>query len=147
MASPHPSLIVALRETAKRLRTGSTYRWSNYGMCNCGHLAQTVTRLSPREIHLAAMERPGDWGEQAREYCSTTGLEMDHIIEQLLALGLTRQDIHDLERLSNLDVLRRLDPTWQKVRHHSREYVVRYLDAWADMLEEQQPAPDRMAAK
>ena len=136
MAHPHPALIEALRITAQRLRTGSTYRWSNYGMCNCGHLAQTVTQLTPREIHEAAMQRPGDWGQQAREYCGVTGLEMDHIIVQLLELGLTRQDIHDLERLGNTAVIKQMDANWQSVRHHSREYVVRYLEAWAELLEE-----------
>ena len=147
MAHPHPALVRVLRQTADRLRSGSSYRWSNFGMCNCGHLAQTVTRRSPQEIHEAAMVRPGDWGEQARDYCGTTGLEMDHIIEQLLAIGLTQQDLHDLERLGNTDVLRRMDPAWQKVRHHSREYVVRYFDAWADLLEDSLPAPSAMAAK
>ena len=79
MAHPHPALIEALRITAQRLRSGSNYRWSNYGMCNCGHLARTVTQMSPKEIHLAAMQRPGDWGQQAREYCGATGLEMQLI--------------------------------------------------------------------
>ena len=137
MAHPHPALIEALRITAQRLQDGSQYRWSNFGMCNCGHLAQTITKLSPREIHQAAMQRPGDWGEQAREYCGATGMEMDHIIQELLDFGLTREDIHDLERLGNSAVVARMESSWRGIRHHAREYVVRYLQAWAELLEEQ----------
>lgn len=135
MAVANFELIVALRKTAQRLQTGVTYKWSNYGMCNCGHLAQTVTRRTPQEIHQAALERPGDWGQQAREYCGTTGLEMDHIMTRLFELGLNRQDIWDLERLGNMAVIQRMPAEWQGVQHHSREYVVRYLEAWADLLD------------
>ena len=73
-----------LRETAERLRKGSDYKWANFGLCNCGHLAQTVTHRSAKEIHEAALEKGGDWGEQAREYCGITGLAMDHILDALM---------------------------------------------------------------
>ena len=148
MASANPALIEALRITAHRLESGSTYRWSNYGMCNCGHLAQTVTRLSPQELHEAALARGGDWGEQAREYCGDTGLQMDHVMEQLLDLCLNRTDIHELERLNNRRVLARLAPEDLPVQHHARTSVVAYLRAWAELLEEEWVALElRLAAK
>lgn len=149
MARAHPALVEALRVTARRLESGSTYRWSNYGMCNCGHLAQTVTRLSAREIHEAALAaRAGDWGEQAREYCGDTGLHMDHIIEELLALGLSPNDLRELERLENRRVLARLDPADLPVQHHARASVVPYLRAWAELLEEEwEDRERRLAAK
>ena len=28
-----------------------------------------MTKLSPEALYEAAFERPGDWGEQAREFC------------------------------------------------------------------------------
>ncbi|MEC8191805.1 MAG: hypothetical protein VX127_03685 [Myxococcota bacterium] len=147
MSAPHPRLIDALRETADRLRSGSDYKWSNYGLCNCGHLAQTVTHLSPKEIHDAARQRAGDWGQQALEYCGQTGLEMDHIMEQLLGLGLTRTDIRDIERLSNPKVRRRMAGHPSGVAHVARTDAIAYFEAWADLLEEQLPAAVRLAAK
>lgn len=147
MAAPHPRLIDALRETADRLRKGSDYKWSNYGLCNCGHLAQTVTHRTPKEIHEAAMKRAGDWGQQALEYCGETGLEMDHIMTQLLNLGLTRADIRDIERLGNPKVRRRMESPKTGITHYARTDAIAYFEAWADLLEEQLPESLRLAAK
>ena len=67
MAQASLRLIQALRETAARLERESTiYRWSQLAHCNCGHLAQTITGLSPSAIHEAAVRHRGDWAEQAR---------------------------------------------------------------------------------
>ena len=139
MAAPHPRLIEALRETARRMKQGGEYRWSNYGMCNCGHLAQTVTEKTPKEIHEAAIVREGDWGQQALEYCGETGLEIDYIIEELLALGLDRSDIQSIERLSDPKVRRRMGADPRGVAHYARTDAIRYFEAWADLLEEQLP--------
>jgi len=147
MAAPHPRLIDALRETADRLKAGSDYRWANYGLCNCGHIVQTVTHRSPKEIHEAAMKRAGDWGQQALEYCGETGLEIDTIIEELLALGLERSDIQEIERLSNPKVRRRMAARGGPVTHFARSNAIAYFEAWADLLEEQLPASLRIAAK
>jgi hypothetical protein len=60
-------LVEALRETAARLsRQETVYRWSQLAHCNCGHLAQTITGLSPGAIREAAGRHRGDWAEQAR---------------------------------------------------------------------------------
>ena len=68
MARPSIKLVLALRETALRLSAPSVrYEWSHFGHCNCGHLAQTLTGLSPKLIYDAAFHRAGDWGEQAKE--------------------------------------------------------------------------------
>ncbi|MFO0555635.1 MAG: hypothetical protein U0271_45070 [Polyangiaceae bacterium] len=68
MAKPTRRLVAALRSTALRLRSPSVeYRWSHFGHCNCGHLAQTVTGKTAREIYQAAFSRGGDWGQQAAE--------------------------------------------------------------------------------
>ena len=68
MARPSIKLVLALRETALRLSAPSVrYEWSHFGHCNCGHLAQTLTGLSPKLIYDAAFQRAGDWGEQAKE--------------------------------------------------------------------------------
>jgi hypothetical protein len=135
MARPTLELVAALRTTAARLETDVSYRWSHYGECNCGHLAQTITKLSPREIYDAAFQRPGDWGEQAAEHCGTTGYPLDFILEQMLALGLDREDIRHLERLSDARVLAFVGASTTGLAHNRREDVVRYMRGMAAWLE------------
>lgn len=83
MAQASLRLIQALRETAARLERASTiYRWSQLAHCNCGHLAQTITGLSPSAIHEAAVRHRGDWAEQARTIApaaSGAGLDVAHL--------------------------------------------------------------------
>lgn len=129
-------LIRAFRAAASRLRDGATYKWSHYAMCNCGNLAQVVTELDPSTIYEAAFDRPGDWGEQAREYCPTSGRPMDLILRQMLDLGLLPEDIRHIERLSHPHVLRRIDRRRKPLHHARREDCVLFFETWATMLEE-----------
>ena len=142
MARPSPHLVRALRDTSARLRSGSSFAWGHMGRCNCGHLAQTVTSLSPGEIHRRALARAGDWRRQALEYCPSSGLEFDHVIESMLALGLSRGDLRDLEELSGRAVLAHLRAGGHAapLRRERREDAVRYMDAWAELLERQLPS-------
>jgi hypothetical protein len=157
MARPTVDLIVALRETATALERPSTrYQWSHFAHCNCGHLAQTLTRLAPRVLYEAAFQRPGDWADQAAAadwgdrpaldegaweppdagVCSATGMTLDVVFDQMLVVGLDREDIRHLERLSDPLVLRRLGKNTTGLAHNVRENVVAYMHAWADLLED-----------
>lgn len=131
-------MIKALRVTAARLRLGAPYRWTHMGACNCGHLAQTVTHLDAEDIRRYAMERAGEWAEQVLEFCPTSGYPMDAILKALFELGLTTQDLAQLEKLTNPDVLRRLpEELRRQISYREREHVVLYMQAFADVLEEQ----------
>lgn len=130
-------LIDALRTTADRLRHGAAYQWGHFGACNCGHLAQTLTHQSREDIHRAAVARAADWGDATVEYCPTSGYPIDHIVTTMLAAGVSLDELRHLEELSDRRVLRRVGGHLERNR---REHVVRYLDVWADMLEEQLPA-------
>lgn len=132
MAHPSRHLIHALRDAAARIAATDSYQWGHMGMCNCGFLAQTITGLTGDEIHSSAMERHGDWEEQAALYCATSGLVIDHVLSAMMQLGLDESDIRNLEKLSDLAVLRRLP---RHVRHNVRGDVVMYMTAWADLLE------------
>ncbi len=136
MASASPELVVALRRTALRLREGVRYQWSNFAVCNCGNLAQTITDMDPQAIYAAAMERPGDWGEQAREYCPNSGLAMDDIVGRILELGFEPEDVRHLERLSHPHVLRRIPAERRPLKHTRREDTVLFMETWAELLEE-----------
>lgn len=105
MARCSIEMIEALRETASRLHKGANYQWGHMGSCNCGHLAQTITKYSKGKIHGAAMWRYGDWREQLRDYCPHSGLPMDEVIDQMLDFGFTRQELAHLETLSDPIIL------------------------------------------
>lgn len=136
MARPNRTLIAALRATAARLAAGSRYQWTHQGACNCGHLAQTITRRSREELHRLAVQRAGDWGEHAIDYCPTSGYPIDAVLSEMLDAGLELSDVGHLERLDDVAVLRRLPIEERGLDHRRREHVVRYLEAWADLLEE-----------
>jgi hypothetical protein len=165
MARASSRLVVALRETAARLeREETVYRWSQLAHCNCGHLTQTITGLSPGAIHEAAAKQRGDWAEQARsaraehaqpdygsrpaldegawepedlEICPVAELGMSQIFAELSAWGLDAADVGALERLDDPEVRRRLGTHTIDFLHSDRRNVVAYLRAWASLLEEQ----------
>ncbi len=135
MAKPITSVILALRETAQRLEKSDGYQWGHMGQCNCGFLAQVVTQASPREIHARAMEGHGDWSEQLRDYCPSTGLPMDNLIDDLISFGFDRDDLVHLERLSNPQVLAIMPDRGIHLKHNCKEDAVAYLNAWSSLLE------------
>lgn len=131
-------LVQALRDTARRLASEAPYQWGHMGSCNCGHLAQTVTKLTKAEIHAQALQRSGDWERQLSEYCPTSGLPFDRTVDEMLALGFTREDLTYLERLAD-PAVRAAIPFERRnaLRHNQRDDVVLYLRSWADLLEAQ----------
>lgn len=151
MATASWRLIDALQRTRDRLvDSGVRYQWTHQGACNCGHLAQTLTSLSPEELHRIALEKVGDWTEHVIDYCPTSGYPIDHVISTMLELGLTREDIRHLERLSCPRVRQRMREQRARlasagagVEHDRREDVVAYLDAWVALLREQLPPSER----
>jgi hypothetical protein len=138
MAQPNIQLIDALRRTAKKLQNGNSYQWGNMGSCNCGNLAQELSTYTQDQIHeYALLSRSGDWSEQTAAYCPTSKLPLDWVIEAMFAAGLTRNDLQNLEKLSDSAVLKRLPPENRYLKHNQRADVVKYMLAWANMLEEE----------
>ena len=135
MARPNLKLIKAIRNTARKLALKAPYQWGHMGSCNCGHLAQELTHVSKEDIHRFAMHSEGSWTDQSRAYCPTSGLPMDLLISAMLDAGLERQDLEHLEKLSDPAVLKHL--VVRKLRYNQREHVVRYMQAWADILEKE----------
>lgn len=146
MAAPTLDLILALRATAARLRKGARFQWTHMGACICGNLVQTITDVDPAQLHRIALQRAGDWGEQAYDFCPTSGLPMDHVLGRLVEIGLRPEDIRHLERLSDPRILDTLGGRRMVLDHRNRDDVVRYLDAWAVLLEAERPAVEISAA-
>lgn len=128
-------LAARLRVTADRLRQGAPYRWTHQGRCNCGHLAQTITRLSGAAIHAAAVQSPGEWIDHAERHCPTSGAPIDRLIRQMLEAGLDLDEIADLERLAHPVVLRHLPSDRRALDNRDRDDVVLYFETWAAVLD------------
>jgi hypothetical protein len=126
------SLAAALSVVAERLESGAPYQWGHMGQCNCGHLAQVVTQKSAREIHQSAIARQtGEWTEFANDYCGATGALIDDVFAELLAAGLSRDDIIHLENLSDPVVLARVGRPLQR---HVRDDAIAYVRALSTHL-------------
>jgi hypothetical protein len=137
MAQAKLEIIEALRKTAKKLSNGSPYMWGHMGSCNCGNLAQEITKRSKAEIHAYAMQGHGDWNEQLNDYCGTTAMPIDLVIHEMLSAGFALEDLQNLEKLSDKQILMRLPAENRYLRHNVKADVIVYLSEWANMLEEQ----------
>lgn len=138
MATPSLELIAALRRTAKKLAQGAPYQWGHMGSCNCGNLAQEISKLTKGEIHEYAMRnKQGDWSEQTDAYCPVSNQPMDLLITQMTDMGLTTNDLRNLEKLSDVNILRRLPAEFRYLQHNKRDHVVMYMREWAMILEEE----------
>lgn len=135
MARNTISVIQALRQTALNLEKSADYQWGHMGSCNCGFLAQVITGQSKSVIHTSALQRYGDWNEQLNDYCPTSGYRMDDLVSEMLAFGFDADDLRNLEKLSDRDILRQLPPQERNLRHNVKADVVRYLRAWSAMIE------------
>lgn len=137
MAHPNLTLIHALRQTASNLRNGAPYAWGNHGICNCGNLIQSVTKLSQQEILTYAHTGTGEWTELAEEFCPTSNTPVNLILSKLEGIGLTPTDIHNLEYLGDRKVLEKLPNGFRWLKRNVREDVIAYFETMADMLEEE----------
>ena len=135
MANPSLKIIDALRKTASQLELGNRYEWGHMGSCNCGNLAQTITSFSRAEIQKYAIEKRGDWSEQLIDYCPTSGLPMDMIIEKMINFGFSRQDLHHLEWLSDKQVLNKMSIFF--LNRNLKSDTILYMKSWANLLEDE----------
>jgi hypothetical protein len=135
MALANPELIAAIEKTVFKLSNGSSYQWGHMGSCNCGNLAQELTKLERAEIHRYAMERYGDWNEQLVEFCPTSGYPMDLMISKMMEFGLTIEDLAHLERLSDPKILSAMPVDRRNsISKNSKNDVIYYMKTWAGEL-------------
>jgi hypothetical protein len=133
MAKLSLDIMNVLRLTASQIEKSEDYQWGHMGACNCGFLAQQVTRLAKSEIHRRAMHGHGDWNEQLNDYCPTSGLLFDNVITQLLEYGFDVDDLKQLERLNNKEITAEL--VGIDLKRNSKRDTVLYLRKWADLME------------
>lgn len=136
MARANLKLVDHIRNAANKLAESPNYQWGHMGSCNCGFLAQEITRLTKGEIHQRAMARHGDWHDQLNDYCPTSGLPLDDTISEMVNAGLDTQDLQHLERLSDPKVLALLPKKRRYLKHNLRDDVVLYMKTWANWMED-----------
>ena len=138
MARPTKEFLRALEESIEAMEAeGASYQWGHMGQCNCGHLVHALTKIPQAEIHAAALKRAGDWGQQAIDYCPTSGYPLDHIITTMLEAGMDIDDINNLERLDDKRVLDRLPRERRYLSQNNKEDAVLYMRTWLTMLREE----------
>lgn len=136
MATASIEIINALRKTAEKLESGNSFEWGHMGSCNCGNLAQTITHFTKEEIHRFAMQKRGDWSDQLIDFCPTSGYPMDLIIQKMLSVGFTKDDLTHLEWLSDTRILDRIGSN-RKLHRNVKSDAILYMFTWADVLEEE----------
>ena len=137
MAKSNPLLINALRQTSERLSKGEKYEWGHMGRCNCGHLVQTITSMSAREIVEAVEHELNEWTEHAREYCESTNSKAESIFRELREVGFDYDDFVKLEYLSDKRVLDRIGEPPVFLSKNNVDDVILYMETMADLLEEE----------
>ncbi|QDU62633.1 hypothetical protein Pan216_35000 [Planctomycetes bacterium Pan216] len=135
MAITSQELIAALRATAERLERGARYEWGHMGRCNCGHLVQTITKMTDREIVASIDYEMDEWTEHAKCYCEGTGGKVDDLFALLADLGFTHQDVIHLENLSDQSIVARIDKRRRPLRRNDVSDVTLYLRTMADVLD------------
>ncbi|PXA04048.1 hypothetical protein DDZ13_08370 [Coraliomargarita sinensis] len=135
MAKASHLLTKSLRQLAENLENGADYNWGNATKCNCAHLVQC---LAPELAKPALREiRPqlDEWSEFANDYCPHSGASTDQLLGLLYEHGLTHEEIHQVEYLSNRKVLEALPGGFRYLEHGNRHHVALYMRTWASLLE------------
>lgn len=135
-----------LRKTAERLDDGARYEWGHMGRCNCGHLVQTLTEMTDREIVETVDHQMDEWSEHANTYCSRTGHSVDAIFKELERVGFSHRDVVALECLSDPRVRSQLGNRY--LRKNFAPDVSLYMRTLATVIEsEGRPKPEPHLAR
>lgn len=146
-------LIQALREAARKIvDPASNYAWTSPTECNCGILASCV--IGRNLDYMNDLSKPsrnlfaGYWSDSIcviELACERTGLAMPFVFAELRKVGINAPEICYVEYCSHPAVLSRMGYTHcpfsrGRSMRDDPTFVARYFTAWADMLEEEQPA-------
>jgi hypothetical protein len=115
------TLIEALTAVVTALENDTIdYDWCKTSHCNCGLVAQAVTRTGQDGLNndylidiknalqtkkKMAKGKSATWTELVAEYCPLTGEPLADVFKKLYEAGMTREDIAHLEYLSDPKIL------------------------------------------
>ena len=123
MESKKVTLIEALTSVVTALRNNTiAYNWIKQNTCNCGLVAQAITRTGNEELsrdYIQPISTPlkekkkskfcPSWSDMVAEYCPLTGEPIAEVFKKLYEAGLTREDIGHLEYLSDPIILKKIN--------------------------------------
>lgn len=136
MASHEKNISELLRATAERLDQGARYEWGHMGRCNCGHLVQTLTNMTDREIAASVEYKLDEWSEHARDYCENTHSPVEDLFRTLAEVGFSHTDVMALEYLNDPRVVSRLGVKGRNLRRNFAPDVSLYMRTLAAVLDE-----------
>tara|TARA_B100001758_G_C18114110_1_gene455211 strand:+ start:177 stop:674 length:498 start_codon:yes stop_codon:yes gene_type:complete len=138
MIDKRKNLVLVIQETISRLELEDCeYQWTNQGKCNCGHIIQTVTGKTSASIHKIALNSQGEWTDHAKNFCVSSGLHVDILIEELLKIGISLDQIPHLEYLSSPKITRYIPNKMLPLNHKSKEDFIFYLQTWKKVLKKE----------
>lgn len=136
MARANSTLIAKLREAAAKIERADDYNWGHIGRCNCGHLVQCITNLKAGDIMaIARTNYIDEWTEFANDYCPNNGASVDQLVDTLLKNGFELKDIHQLEYLSNPEVLKAIPGSPKTLEKGKPRNAALYMRTWASLME------------
>lgn len=135
MANHKKPIVDLLRKTAERLDDGARYEWGHMGRCNCGHLVQTLTDMTDRQIAEKVEHQLDEWSEHAKVYCTQTGTPVEELFRALEEVGFSHRDVVALEYLSDNRVRSRLGEQGRRLRRNHAPDVSLYMRTLADVIE------------
>lgn len=146
-------LIIALKKTVDDLvNNKKEYQWTDIARCNCGIVAQNVCGFSERQVDHYAKSL---WTDMAEE-CQSTGIPINIIMAKLQEVGMSWEDIMDLEYCGNEKICEEAGISIRHMKggrfyatsngkalllYQTKEGLIRYLNAWIRILEREQPTP------
>ena len=60
------------------------------GRCNCGHLAQTLTKIADVKIVASIDNELNKWTEHTKDYCKGTGSKVEDLFDLVLSSQASR---------------------------------------------------------
>ncbi len=109
-------LLTSLEMVLKNLKEKKlTYDWDSHGSCNVGLVVSCLLGKSPYDLQNAidllaeplVKDDPTDWKGIISYYCPLSGLSSNMIFRRLQIAGMSREDMINLEYLSDPIILER----------------------------------------
>ena len=139
MENKKEKLIKALRITINALKNDTVlYDWQNQQSCNCGIVAQAITGMNRDDLKNQFDEqiaskldkiKSGEerisptWKNAIKYLCPMTGLSNIEILNKLQTAGLSKEDIVNLEYMSNPAILEKSGILTKKTEEHKEPFV------------------------
>ncbi len=166
-------LLTSLEMVLKNLKEEKLYyNWSSHGTCNLGLVASCILEKSPNDLEnefkflcIPIGDDGVDWKKVVNYYCPITGLSSNMIFRRLQIAGMSREDMINLEYLSDPIILERTKRLvskdmsfWDKIfskntlgakdisydnrgdfdeeYYREEENLIIYLEAWIELIKE-----------